>query len=239
MSSTQEIIRRNIQRLEEQVQAACHAAGRDRREVTIVAVTKYVDWPLAQEVVNAGLSVLGESRPQELWRKAEHLATSDVQWHLIGHLQTNKLKRTLPLVSMIHSIDSLALLSATNHSAATLQLTIPVLLEVNISGEQQKHGFRPENVARALELATELPHVCVQGLMGMAGLDSTDDQVLAQFSSLQIVRDQLRGQAPDHLDLPHLSMGMSRDFRLAIQAGATLVRVGSAIFEGLAIAPEA
>ena len=131
----------------ERISTAAKASGRSPEDITLVAVCKYVDATLTREVVNAGCRELGEARPQGLWRKAESLAACDVRWHLIGHLQTNKVRRTLPLVSLIHSIDSEKLLDVVDKEAKLIRRIVPVLLEVNVSGDPNKHGFVPEDVA--------------------------------------------------------------------------------------------
>jgi pyridoxal phosphate enzyme (YggS family) len=218
--------------VEERIQAACRRAGRPRGDVTLVAVTKTVSADVASLLPALGVVHLGESRPQELWRKAAALPAS-VHWHLIGHLQRNKIERTLPLVRLIHSADSPRLLTALEQEAARQGLTVPVLLEVNAGREASKGGFSPEEVPGLVPQLAALRHVHVRGLMTMAAFAEDPERCRPTFAALRALRDQLRGQlGPPHA-LEHLSMGMSNDFEVAVEEGATLVRVGTALFEGL------
>jgi hypothetical protein len=226
------ILQERIHRVEDRIRAACDRAGRARDEVTLVAVTKTVSPETAALLPRLGLLDLGESRPQELWRKA---ATSPggVRWHLVGHLQRNKVERTLPLVHLIHSADSLRLLTALEAEAAKQSRPVGVLLEVNASREANKHGFAPEELSGVASQVNALRHVHVLGLMTMAALTDDPEAARPTFAGLRALRDRLRGGlAPPH-DLRELSMGMTNDFEVAVEEGATLVRVGTALFEGL------
>jgi pyridoxal phosphate enzyme (YggS family) len=200
----------------------------------LIGVTKYVDANIARMLFDAGVADLGESRPQELWNKAEALADLRIQWHLIGHLQRNKVKRTLESVGLIHSVDSLRLLQEINaQGAGQARPVVDVLLEVNISGDVAKHGLRPDEIEPLIPEIAKLSHVAVQGLMTMSGLESTPEQTRHEFAALRELRDKLRSTATPNVALNELSMGMSDDFEIAIEEGATIVRVGSALFEGV------
>lgn len=225
-------LRHRLETVEERLAAACKRAGRARADVTLVAVTKTVSAALAALLPELGLLDLGENRPQELWQKAPQLPTQ-VRWHLIGHLQRNKVERTLPLVHLIHSVDSLRLLHALEAEAARQGRTVPVLLEVNASNEANKHGFDPVEVASLAPFIAELRHVHVQGLMTMAALVDDPEQCRHTFVLLRDLRDLLRGQLEPPHTLEHLSMGMSNDFEVAVEEGATLVRLGTALVGGL------
>jgi PLP dependent protein len=219
--------------VEARVAAACRRAGRRREEVTLVAVTKTVSADLAAALHSLGVTHLGENRPQELWRKAAALPPT-ARWHLIGHLQRNKVERTLPLVEMIHAVDSLRLLEALEAEAVRQQRSVPVLLEVNASREASKQGFAAEEVPGLAAHINGLKHVHVRGLMTMAALEADPERCRPTFAELRRVRDALRGEvSPPHV-LDQLSMGMSNDFEVAVEEGATLVRLGSVLFEGLA-----
>ncbi len=227
----------NVARVREQIAAAAARSGHPADAVTLVAVTKYVDSQVAGELARvldfSGNIHLGEARPQELWSKAHSLQALPIQWHLIGHLQRNKIEQTLPLVSLIHSADSLRLIVAIDTAAAVLGQAAPILLEVNISGDQTKHGFKPDEMAANLTQIAKFKHVDVQGLMTMAGREGNLGDARREFSQLRELRDRLSQTAPPNISFRELSMGMSGDFEVAIEEGATIVRVGSALFEGL------
>lgn len=225
-------IAENLTRVRRRIAEAARRCGRAEGDVTLVAVTKYVDADVARALLTAGCHDLGESRPQELWSKAEALADTSVQWHLVGHLQRNKVQRTLPLVSLVHSGDSLRLLEALNTEAAKINRRIPTLLEVNISGDATKHGFKPAEVETNIEAIAALPAIEVRGLMTMAGREEDLIQAQHEFAQLRELRDRLQKIAAPEIKLGDLSMGMSNDFEAAIAEGATIVRIGSALFEG-------
>jgi len=232
MTSLHTLLRSRLDAVEERLLAACHRAGRDRHAVTLVAVTKTISVETATVLPELGLVDLGESRPQELWRKAAALPAS-VRWHLIGHLQRNKIERTLPLVQRIHSVDSLRLLTSLEQEAARRQISLPVLLEVNASREANKHGFRPEEVLTLAPALAALQHLRVDGLMTLAAYEEDPERCRPTFVALRTLRDQLRGQLGPVHPLDQLSMGMSNDFEIAVEEGATLVRLGTVLFEGL------
>jgi pyridoxal phosphate enzyme (YggS family) len=167
-----------------------------------------------------------------LWQKAAALADLPIEWHQIGHLQRNKLAKTLPVVSLVHSVDSMRLLEAINRLAVETSTTVDVLLEINISAEAAKHGFSPDQCRKPLESIAEYQHVRIQGLMCMAGLDGGLAGAERDFAALRQLRDDLQAAHAD-VKLDELSMGMSGDFEVAIEQGATIVRVGSALFEGI------
>jgi PLP dependent protein len=220
----------NVARVRGRIVDAARRSGRSADAVRLVAVTKYVSADLVRPLVEAGCRDLGESRPQQLWEKASQLADLSIRWHLIGPLQRNKVGRTLPLVSMIHSVDSPRLLAAID---AECLPPISVLLEVHISSEAAKQGFAPVEIEPFLTKAADYRHVSVRGLMGMASLDGGLDVARREFAALRELRDRLRVNCPPGVTLDELSMGMSGDFEVAIEEGATIVRIGSALFEGV------
>lgn len=223
----------NIARVRAEVAEAAVKSGRPADAVTLVAATKYVDAAITRQVVAAGVLDLGESRPQAIWHKAPELSDLAVRWHCIGHLQRNKVRRTLPLVALIHSVDSLRLLEELQVEAARIDRPCDVLLEVNISGDETKTGFAPQDLEAALVTAARLANVCVLGLMSMAGVDTDATAAQKQFAAVRELRDRLQPNAPPNLKLKDLSMGMSNDFSEAIAEGATMVRIGSSLFEGV------
>lgn len=229
MSESRERIADNLAAVEERLDAACRRAGRARSEVTLVAVTKTVSAEVAALLPGLGVHDLGESRPQELWRKAA--ALSGVRWHLVGHLQRNKIERTLPLVERIDSVDSLRLLEALEEACRPESRALPALLEVNASREASKHGFAPEDVTGLAARLTELQFVRIEGLMTMAAYEEDPERTRPTFRALRELRERLAAEMGR--PLPHLSMGMSNDFEIAIEEGATLVRLGTVLFEGI------
>ncbi len=235
MIDPQAIIAANVARVRQQIAASAARAGRSPDSVRLVAVTKYVDAATAQPLIDAGCSIWGESRPQELWRKCEALAREPIEWHFIGHLQRNKLDRTLPHVQLLHSGDSMRLLQAVDQWATQHSRTMRVLVEVNVSGDATKHGFAPIELPALGAQLNNLRALDIQGLMTMAAREGDLDRARDDFVQLRQLRDELRVGWPDRIrTLPELSMGMSGDFEVAIEEGATLVRVGSALFEGVA-----
>jgi pyridoxal phosphate enzyme (YggS family) len=231
MSDTRRFLAERLAVVEARLAAACARAGRRRDEVRLVAVTKTVSPAVAAVLVDLGVTDLGESRPQELWRKAAVLPPT-VRWHLIGHLQRNKVERTLPLVAVIHSVDSLRLLDALEAAA---DRPLPVLLEVNASREASKHGFAPEEVPALAGRVAGLARVRVTGLMTMAAPAECPKAARPTFAELRRLRDRLNADLPPERRLTELSMGMSGDFEVAIEEGATMVRLGSVLFEGLPV----
>ena len=211
---------------------AARRVGRDPGAVRLVAVTKRVGVDIVRELVASGAADLGENYPQELWRKAEELADLPIRWHLIGHLQGNKARKTLPTVRMIHGVDSLRLLQALDDLASGLDDPPPACLQVNASGEESKQGWTPEGLLADAEVIAACRSIPIVGLMTMAALANDAEAARPTFARLRESRDALRDRTG--LDLPELSMGMSNDFEVAIEEGATLVRVGSALFEGVA-----
>ncbi len=221
----------NVQRVRQRIAAAARRSGRGAEAVTLVAVPKHVPAEETAAVVDAGCFDRGEARPQQLWTKAEALAHLPTRWHLVGHLQRNKIRRTLPLVSLLQSVDSRRLLDALAEEAALADRRLPILLEVNISGDTTKTGLPPAELEPLLAHALTLPHVEVRGLMGMASLEGDDAAARQDFRNLRHLRDKLAAAFTGQCSLPELSMGMSGDFEIAIEEGATMVRVGSILFE--------
>jgi pyridoxal phosphate enzyme (YggS family) len=224
-------IAENVARIRGRIAAAAARSGRAVGDVRLVAVTKYVSTAEIRAVLAAGCCDLGESRPQQLWDRAAELSDLPIRWHLIGHLQRNKVRRTAPLVAMIHSVDSPRLAEALEIEAPAGLPPLPVLLEVNVSGEAAKHGLQPEEVEPLLVQIARYRNLSVRGLMCMAGLEGDLDAARRDFASLRELRDRLRAGCPPEATLDELSMGMSGDFEVAIEEGATIVRVGSAMFE--------
>lgn len=230
--------RLNLAAVRGRVADACRRAGREPGEVRLVGVTKYVSAEAARMLLEAGCPDLAESRPQSLWEKATALAdhAPAPRWHLIGHLQRNKIRRTLPLLSLLHSLDSVRLVEAIEAEAATTGRVCEALVEVNLAGDPGRTGLLEADVIPVLEAAARCRHVRLTGLMGMAAVPEGPESGPAarrQFARLRELRDHLVDSVPTLTGLAELSMGMSGDFVEAILEGATIVRVGSALWEGV------
>ncbi|MFM2001448.1 MAG: hypothetical protein RI963_874 [Planctomycetota bacterium] len=225
-------LRANWEGVLEEVAAAAAAAGRDPGSVRVIGVTKYVGAEVTRSLVGCGCLDLGESRPQQLEEKSRELADlAQVRWHMIGSLQRNKARKVARVAAVVHSIDTPELLIYLDRVAGEEGRQIDGLLEVNLSGEASKHGFTAERLFAAAPSLVGVRNVRLVGLMGMAGLDATADQTRRQFASLREMSERLAAQTG--LGLAELSMGMSGDFVAAIAEGATMVRIGSRLFEGV------
>lgn len=231
MSPIEQTLHRNLTRLRQRIESACRRSGRDPDSVRLVAVTKYAELDWIRPLPAMGVNVFGESRPQQLVERAAALA--GIQWHLIGQLQRNKVRSVLPHVALIHSVDSPRLLQRIGDVAGELGLVAHVLLQVNVSGETSKQGFAPQDLRAGWSDILQVRHVQIDGLMTMAPLVDDPEQARPAFRALRELRDQLRRIAGDSTLLPELSMGMSNDFEVAVEESATLVRIGSTLFEGL------
>ncbi len=223
------MINDNVKRVLDNIAETAIAANRNPEDITLVAVTKTVTAKEAQEVMNAGVKTLGENRVQSLLDKYEVLKDEPI-WHLIGHLQTNKVKYIADKVSLIHSVDSLRLAEEIDKKFGENQKCANILLQVNVSGEESKFGVTPDECIRLAESVSSLENVKVQGLMTMAPLAATPDECRKYFHDLKKLSNELADRQIPNIVMKHLSMGMSGDYREAIMEGATLVRVGSALF---------
>lgn len=226
-----ERLKGNFEGVRSRIDAAARRSGRDAGSVRLVGVTKRHPTDVVRPLVELGLVDLGENYPQELWRKADELADPAIRWHLIGHLQGNKVKRTWPIVSVIHGVDSLKLLESLDAMAADAAHPPSACLQVNVSGEDSKHGWSAAGLLADADRIAACKHLPIVGLMTIAGYGTTDAEARPTFAALRELRDRLVERTG--LPLPELSMGMSTDFEAAIEEGATVVRVGSALFEGV------
>ena len=211
----------NIERVRDRIAAASRRAGREAGNVLLLGVTKTVAPEMVDAAAAAGLTVFGENKVQEAQAKIPAV-TGRARWHFIGHLQTNKARAAVALFDLIQSVDSCKLAGELDKWAAHAGKTQPILLEINIAGEASKHGLRPEDGPAALAEINRLTHLEVRGLMAIPPATADPDQTRQYFRRLRHLRDQL--------GLPELSMGMSHDFELAVEEGATIVRIGTAIF---------
>lgn len=212
---------------------ASRRSGRGPGSVRLVAVTKRQPEDRIRPLVACGARILGENYPQELWGKVQSLSDlgETVRWHLIGHLQSNKVKKTLPMVAMIHAVDSLKLLRMLDEAARSMERPPAACLQVNTSGEASKHGWDADAILADADAIAACRSIPIVGLMTMAALGTIAETARGSFVALRETRDRLRSRTG--LALVELSMGMSGDYETAIEEGATIVRVGSALFEGI------
>jgi pyridoxal phosphate enzyme (YggS family) len=220
-------VAQNLERVREQIAGAAAKVGRAVDEIELVAITKMHPADKVREAIEAGQTLFGESRVQEARAKIPELP-SNLRWHFVGHLQKNKIRHALPLFELFHSIDSLALAQDMNRVANEEGMHPRVLLEVNVAGEGSKFGFKPETVRAEMESLLALPRLSIEGLMCIPPLAEEAEASRAFFVQLRELRDALEKEFD--LKLPQLSMGMTSDFMVAVEEGATLVRVGTAIF---------
>lgn len=220
-------IEENLERVRANIAAAAQKAGRSADAIRLVAVSKTHPAESVREAYHAGQNLFGESRVQEARAKIPELP-SNIEWHFIGHLQKNKIRHALPLFEMFHSVDSLALARDINRIADEMGSRPRVLLEVNVSGEGSKFGFRPETFRAEIENLLALPRLTIEGLMSIPPLAPEAESSRRFFVQLRELRDAL--QKEFDLPLSELSMGMTNDYPIAVEEGATLVRVGTAIF---------
>jgi pyridoxal phosphate enzyme (YggS family) len=225
-----ESIATNIEAIREEINAACDEANRDRSEVRLIAVSKTQPASLVREAFDTGQIEFGESYVQEFLEKHEDplLEHLPIKWHFIGHLQSNKIRSIIGRVALIHGIDKLSTAEELSKRAIQHNLQVDYLLEVNTSGETSKYGMQPDEVLSSADTLFNLPGITLRGLMTIAAPDRV--RAREEFSLLRILLESLQQIAPDPSKLTELSMGMSGDFREAIHEGATMIRVGTAIF---------
>ena len=237
-------ISERIKRIKETINSACVHADRDPAEVKLVIVTKSAAIKDIKEVIRLGFSEFGENRVQQLRKVSAQIAeflggqngdsasSEKVSWHMVGHLQRNKVRQVLPIVSLIHSVDTLRLAEEINASAPKLNLCPRILLQVNTSGEPQKYGVPVGAATHLAEQIETLPNLKLIGLMTMAPLTHNKDVIRACFVRAKELFVEIRGEKLVGLEFTELSMGMSSDYEIAVEEGATILRIGSAIFAG-------
>lgn len=230
------LLHKNLTGIQARIRAACTRSQRAPESVTLIGVTKYARLEWVSELIRLGCRDLAESRTPQLSERAEFLS-SDVHWHFIGPLQRNKVRRTIQYSPLIHSVDSEKLLNTIDRVAAESDLRPRVLIEVNLSGEANKKGFQKTELQRIWPTLCQNKCVQIEGLMTMAPHEDDPEAARPVFRELAALRDVLQAVSPEQIRLQELSMGMSGDFEVGIEEGATLVRVGSALFEGLADLP--
>jgi hypothetical protein len=224
------MISTNIDTLRERIAAASRRSGRRPENVTLVAVAKTFPAEQVDEAVRAGVVDIGENYVQELLGKRETLSARDIRWHFVGHLQSNKVRQIAEWIHLVHALDSVSLARELDGRAARAGRTLEALVEVNTTGEQTKFGLPPDRVAGFIRSLEPLAHIRIAGLMTIGPFLPDPEGSRPMFRMLRLLRDEIARTPQANTDLHHLSMGMSGDFEVAIEEGATLVRIGTAIF---------
>ena len=223
------ILTENLKRVEERIQYACQRANRDRSEVTLIAVSKTKPLPMLESIYQAGIREFGENKVQELCEKQEALP-SDIHWHMIGHLQRNKVKQTIDKACLIHSVDSIRLAKQIEEEAAKRNKIMPILIAVNVAEEESKFGITiPETEAFVREISV-YPHILIKGLMTIAPFVENPEDNRIYFYNLKQLFVDINQKNIDNVCMDILSMGMTNDYEIAIEEGATHIRVGTGIF---------
>ena len=223
------MLKENLANVEKNIEQACKNAGRSRDEVTLIAVSKTKPVEMLQEIYDENIRDFGENKVQELCSKMEQLP-SDIRWHMIGHLQRNKVKYLMGKVVLIHSVDSLRLAEQIEHEAAKADIVMPVLIEVNVAEEESKFGTTSEAAMQLVEAVSKMPHIKIRGLMTIAPFTDNPEDNRIYFRKLKQLSVDIKSKNIDNVDMDELSMGMTGDYEVAIEEGATMVRVGTAIF---------
>lgn len=223
------MITENLEQVRKNIDEACRMAGRDPKEVTLIAVSKTKPVSMLKEAYDAGARCFGENKVQEIMDKHPQLP-EDIQWHMIGHLQRNKVKYIVDKVSMIHSVDSLRLAQTIEQEAAKHNVCVPVLLEVNVAQEESKFGLKMDKVLPLIETIADFPHIKVQGLMTIAPYVENAEDNRDFFRQLKKLSVDIAAKNINNVSMSVLSMGMTGDYQVAVQEGATMVRVGTGIF---------
>lgn len=220
----------NVARVHERMQQAAQRVGRDPAAIRLVAAGKTVDAARIRAALAAGVTIVGDNYIQEARQKIGQLGQHAAEWHFIGTLQRNKVRYIFDLFSLVHSVDRLGLAEEIHRRAERLGRRMSILLEVNIGGEESKSGFAPQALLADVEKLVPLSHVDVRGLMTIPPLTATPEEARSFYQELCDLRNRIQSRGIDGLELPELSMGMTADFEIAIEEGATLIRVGTAIF---------
>ena len=230
-----QVIRENIIKVREQVARACAVSGRQSSDVALIAITKNRVPEEIIQAIDSGISDIGENKVQEISRKIGQLRPvldgNNVRLHMVGHLQTNKVKEAVKLFDLIHSVDSVKLAAEIDKEAQKISKLQDILVQVNTSYEESKSGFAPQEVIESVLEIAKLRNISIKGLMTMAPVVKDSQEARVFFKNLRDIRDKINGLAVTSFPLKHLSMGMSDDFEAAVQEGATMIRVGRAIFE--------
>lgn len=224
-----EIIKNNLEIINEKIKKAALKVERNPEEIKLVAVTKTATIEQIEEAIKAGVKIIGENKVQEAKEKYQ-IITADIEWHLVGHLQTNKVKYAVEIFDCIHSVDSIKLAEEIDKRSLQFGKTTNVLVEVNVSGEETKYGIKPEEVVLFLKNISEFTGIRVRGLMTIAPIVEDKEEVRPYFRRLRELSKEIKSKNIKNVKMDYLSMGMSEDFEIAIEEGANMVRIGRGIF---------
>ncbi len=219
----------NLAEIRAGIEKACQKIGRDPQEITLIAVTKTVDEEIVNRSIELGVTDIGENKPQEIVRKQPAI-TAGVKWHMIGHLQSNKVKKIIDKVTLIHSVDRISVVDEIEKRAAQLDRVVDILVQVNIGDEQQKSGADIEGVKGLLTYIEQCPHIRVLGLMCIAPYLFDAEEVRPYFKNMKAMFDEIKREHYRNSEMKILSMGMTHDYKVAIEEGATMIRVGTGIY---------
>ena len=227
------MITQNLSLVQERIEKAAKRAGSDPSEIRLISVTKNANIAQIKEAVSAGVSDIGENRVGDALLKYNALGelAQSIKWHMIGHLQANKVKKCLGIFDVIHSLDSIGLAQEIDKQAKAIGRQVDCLIEVNVSGEASKYGIKPDSVCGFVKEAACFSNINIIGLMAMAPIVKDPEDARPYFKKLRFLRDRLNQSGPEHAGIKELSMGMTQDFEVAVEEGATFVRVGTAIFQ--------
>lgn len=224
-----ETIKNNLETINKKIKKAALRVNRNFREIKLVAVTKTATIEQIKEAISTGVKIIGENKVQEAKEKYQIL-TADIEWHLVGHLQTNKVKYAIEIFDFIHSVDSIKLAKEIDKRSLQFGKITNVLVEVNISGEETKYGIKPEQVEPFLKEISEFSRIRVRGLMTIAPIVEDKEEVRPYFRKLRELSKEIKSKNIKNVKMDHLSMGMTDDFEVAIEEGANMVRIGRGIF---------
>ena len=224
-----ETIKNNLEIINKKIKKAALKVNRNPEEIKLVAVTKTATTEQIEEAINAGVKIIGENRVQDAKKKYQ-IFTADVEWHLIGHLQTNKAKYAVEIFNCIHSVDSIKLAQEIDKRSLQFGKIMDVLVEVNVSGEETKYGIKSEEVETFLKEISEFPRIRIRGLMTIAPIVEDKEEVRPYFRKLRELFEKIKIKNIENIKMDYLSMGMTEDFEIAIEEGANMVRIGRGIF---------
>ncbi len=222
-------IKENIENINAKIEAACQRSGRKREEVLFLVVSKTIDVPRIKEAVACGMTSLGENKVQEIMDKYEPMGEG-IKWHLIGHLQTNKVKYIIDKVELIHSVESIKLAEEISKRAVAKGVTANILLEVNVAGEESKFGIKPEECEQMVREISAMPNIVIKGLMTVAPAVENEEENRKYFRQMKQLLVDINSKKIDNVNMTELSMGMTGDYEVAIEEGATIVRIGTGVF---------